>query len=411
MKRRLSLSPFAALAALAALVFACSASPGAPSSAGPSEPAAREAVRGYATIAQQNYADAVTQAEALKAAVDAFVASPSQASLEAARRAYVEARVPYERTEALRFYGGPIDGGQAGDPEGRINGWPLDENFIDYTKDEPDAGIINRPAEFAQIDKALIVKRNGDGGEKNLSAGFHAIEFLLWGQDFNPGGPGDRPFTDYVVGAGATAKHQDRRRAYLQAVTALLVDDLTSVAVQWRLESPDTYGARFVADDPKVSLTKILKGIGNLASGELARERMNNAYATKDQEEEHSCFSDTTVPVDLPESVVGIQNLYLGTYGALKVPGLDALVRASDPAVADKLKLDIEATLAAMRAIPAPFDQAILGPDDTPGRKALLAAINATKRLAATVALAAEALGLKLDFDYCSDDQTNCGPK
>src|SRR5690606_15623750 len=84
-------------------------------------------VQNYADIALAGYHDSLTRAGALQAAVRHLVAAPSQASLKAARDAWLAARVPYMQTEAFRF-GNPI----VDDWEGRVNAWPLDEGLIDY---------------------------------------------------------------------------------------------------------------------------------------------------------------------------------------------------------------------------------------------------------------------------------------
>jgi len=355
----------------------------------------------YAVNASIGYAETVSAVKDLKAAVDAFVASPSQASLDAAREAWMTALPIYNRTEVYRFYGGPIDNDETG-PEGMINGWPLDENFVDYTKDQPNAGIINDPTNFPEITKEVIRDENEKGGEKNLSSGFHAVEFLLWGQDQNSDGPGNRPYTDYVTGEGGTAANQDRRGAYLKAVTEMLVDDLEPVEKAWDLKDPESYGSKWIAGDPTEAITNMLKGMGSLAGGELGKERMDNAYETKEQEEEHSCFSDTTLD-NLYNDAVGIKNAYLGTSSNGKAAdgdvGLDALVKAKDAALDEKVKADLEAVLSAIKAIPAPFDQAILGNDDSEGRTKIKEAIDACSTLAGSIADVADLLGIKINFE------------
>jgi len=355
----------------------------------------------YAVNASIGYAETVSAVKDLKAAVDAFVASPSQASLDAAREAWMTALPIYNRTEVYRFYGGPIDNDETG-PEGMINGWPLDENFVDYTKDQPNAGIINDPTNFPEITKEVIRDENEKGGEKNLSSGFHAVEFLLWGQDQNSDGPGNRPYTDYVTGEGGTAANQDRRGAYLKAVTEMLVDDLEPVEKAWDLKDPESYGSKWIAGDPTEAITNMLKGMGSLAGGELGKQRMDNAYETKEQEEEHSCFSDTTLD-NLYNDAVGIKNAYLGTSSNGKAAdgdvGLDALVKAKDAALDEKVKADLEAVLSAIKAIPAPFDQAILGNDDSEGRTKIKEAIDACSTLAGSIADVADLLGIKINFE------------
>ena len=71
-----------------------------------------------------------------------------------------------------------------------INAWPMAEAYIDYVEGDPEAGIINNPDEFPQITAELIESLNEEGAEENISAGWHAIEFLLWSQDMNEVGPG-----------------------------------------------------------------------------------------------------------------------------------------------------------------------------------------------------------------------------
>src|SRR4051812_39465173 len=91
------------------------------------EPTAEAILKNYADIALAGYSDSLAGAKTLDTAIDALLASPTDAALKAARDAYVAARVPYQQTEAYRF-GNPI----VDDWEPRVNSWPLDEGLIDY---------------------------------------------------------------------------------------------------------------------------------------------------------------------------------------------------------------------------------------------------------------------------------------
>ena len=143
------------------------------------------------------YSRSLTSAEALDQAIDRFLNDPSAARFDAAKRAWLLARDDYGPTEVYRFYDGPIDNEEDG-VEVLVNAWPLDEAYIDYVVGSPNAGIINNPADFPSIDADLIVSLNEEGGEENVSTGWHAIEFLLWGQDTSEDGPGVRPLEDYT---------------------------------------------------------------------------------------------------------------------------------------------------------------------------------------------------------------------
>jgi putative iron-regulated protein len=342
----------------------------------------------YAKVVQASYGLAVTQAGSMHTAIGALIAAPSEGTLSGARTAWLAARSPYGETEVFRFYGGPIDYPDSG-PEGQINAWPLDEVYIDYVQGSTLAGIINDPA--VTIDAATLLAKNELGGEKNIATGWHAIEFLLWGQDLAANGPGARPFTDFT-----TANNAARRKQYLEVVDALLIADLTAVRDAWA--DGATYPAALIAEEPAAALEKILTGMGSLAGAELSGERMTVAYDNKDQEDEHSCFSDNT-HADLIANARGIQNVWLGRVGADDGAGLDELVRARDDALATRVTTELEVALAALAAIPQPFDQALLGADDAPGRVKVKAGIDALKKVATSLGEVATLLGITLNVE------------
>jgi putative iron-regulated protein len=366
------------------------------------------ALADYKTLVNANYTDVVTSAQALQAAIDAFIAAPSAATQDAAKNAWLAARLPYGPSEAFRFYGGPIDDPMTG-PEGQLNAWPLDENYIDYARDEPNSGIINRVADVPAITVDVIAKANEAAGEKAIATGYHAIEFLLWGQDdATPGmGAGKRPFTDYVV--GGTAENQSRRADYLKAATQLLVSDLQEVATAWKPGVPDNFRAKFgvTASEGNALQTAIgdmLKSLGSLAKAELAGERMTVAYKSKDQEDEHSCFSDNT-SVDLLSTGTGIQNVWLGRYGENDGVGLDEVVAEKDAALSSKTTADIAAAVAKLQVLAdlqkanTPLDVIISSPDGSPSRVAMLDAITALKLIGDDVEHIAVALGLTIELE------------
>ena len=358
------------------------------------EKAARPVVQRYAALVHENYSEVVTKAQALRTAVNAFVANPTEARLTAAKSAWLESRSSYGQSEVFRFYGGPIDNEDTG-PEGLINAWPLDEAYIDGVVGAPNGGIINDTAGHPTLSEDLISSLNERDSETNIASGYHAIEFLLWGQDLSPSGPGNRPYTDFVD--GGTRTNAARRRQYLALTTDLLVKDLESVRVEWQ-PGASNYGQEFAASAPKEAVLKMLTGMGSLSGAELSGERMTTAYDNKDQEDEHSCFSDNT-HADIYANALGIENVYLGRYGATDGAGLDELVEAVDPALNKKMKERLQASLTAIKAIPAPFDQAILGADSSPGRQKVRAAIDALQAQTETLVEVATALGITLNLE------------
>ena len=168
----------------------------------------------YADIVYAAYGTSIASAGKMSDAIDRFLDDPSAAGLQSARRAWLTARDDYIVTEPFRFYGGPIDDAKTG-PEGLINAWPMDEAYIDYVRGDARAGIINDRKAHPTITEDVIVESNEKGGETNISSGWHAIEFLLWGQDRSANGPGARPASDYT-----TAGNAARRARYLRLTTS-----------------------------------------------------------------------------------------------------------------------------------------------------------------------------------------------
>ena len=345
--------------------------------------------RHYAALVQASYEDAFGAAQALQQAVTAFTAAPSAEGLAAARQAWLAAREWYGQTEAFRFYAGPIDDDKG--PEGRLNAWPLDESYVDYVKGKPTAGFINDRK--VVISKANLMRLNERGGEENIAAGWHAIEFLLWGQDQDPNGPGKRSFEDYVDGKAPNA---DRRRLALQTMTELLIDDLRGLVAAWAPEARN-YRAGFERGGQE-SVRRIIVGLGSLSRGELAGERMEVALNTQDQEDEHSCFSDNTHR-DVVTNALGIRNVWTGEYrrrdgSLLQGPSLRQLVAQADPALAERATTQIATSVSRAEAIPAPFDRAIIGGKDAPGRQKIQATIDSLVQQSKDLVAAANAVGI-----------------
>ncbi|MES0863112.1 imelysin family protein [Ruegeria sp. SCPT10] len=329
-------------------------------------PAKADVLNTYANIAEAKYDDSLIAAKSLQAAVNALIAAPSDATLNAARAAWLAARVPYQQSEVYRFGNAIVD-----DWEGKVNAWPLDEGLIDYVdasyggpSDENEFAALNVIAnpsfelsgnaiDASEITPELLAEtlHEADGIEANVATGYHAVEFLLWGQDLNGhgAGAGNRPWTDFAQGDECTNGNCDRRAQYLSAATDLLVSDLDWITAQWA-DGGDARTALTQNEDAGISA--ILTGMGSLSYGETAGERMRLGVMLNDPEEEHSCFADNTHN-DHYYNSVGIQNVYLGSYTRIDgtpVNGasLSDLVIASDPALDTEMKAKLANTMLAL---------------------------------------------------------------
>ena len=354
----------------------------------------------YGDIAQAKYADSLATAKTLKTAIDKLVTEPTEANLEAARTAWKEARDPYQQTEAYRFGNAIVD-----DWEGKVNAWPLDEGLIDYVdasygdeSEENDlyvANVIANPTlkvggetiDATEITPTLLADSLQEAGEveTNVATGYHAIEFLLWGQDLNgtEAGAGNRPATDFDP-ANCTGGNCERRIQYLQAATDLLISDLEEMANAW---APDGAAREELAGKGEAGgLATILTGMGSLSYGELAGERIKLGLMLHDPEEEHDCFSDNT-HMSHYNDVVGIRNVYFGSYKSpvgndVSGASLADLVAEKDPALAEEMKTKLDATLAAFEAMKAraeggeAYDQ-MIGEGNDEGNAVVQAAVDA----------------------------------
>ncbi|MCT9813016.1 iron-regulated protein [Acidovorax sp. Be4] len=349
-----------------------------------------QVTRHYADLVYAGYSDSLASAQTMQRAIQRLLAQPSEQTLAAARKAWLQARDFYGQTEAFRFYDGPID--NADGPEGRINAWPMDESYVDYVQGNAKAGIINDRQQ--PITAEALSELNEKDGEENIATGWHAIEFLLWGQDLSATGPGARPHTDFVLGKKANA---DRRRQYLQVVTDLLIEDLGTVRSAWAPDAKNNYRASFVASGNE-GIRKIFVGLGSLSRGELAGERLEVALASQDQEDEHSCFSDNTHN-DAIANARGIENVWLGQYrrldgSLLRGPGLRDWVAQKNAALAQETTAHVRQSVAAAQQIPAPFDQAIQGQRSSPARAKIQATIDSLIQQSKDLAASAQAVGI-----------------
>jgi putative iron-regulated protein len=313
----------------------------------------------YSNIALDVYSDTLKDAKALQTAIDEFSKKPTLENLNKAKNAWLVSRESYGQTEAFRLSNGPVDSEDGwineayGAKEGQINAWPLDENMIDYTIDEngkkTSGNIIDTVGKFnpggeeskvvdvSKITVDAITELNENGGDANVASGYHAIEFLLWGQDqdysnFLKDGvthgamkAGLRPLKDFT-----TDKNAARRLAYLKVASEKLVNDLEAIKSAWEKNVDGTKGlyqaalkGQITGEDASkniesaAALKQIIAGMGVFVKSELANERIAVAVLTPSEEDEHSCFSDNTHR-DIANNYLGFKNVLTATYKGKK---------------------------------------------------------------------------------------------
>ncbi len=373
-------------------------------------------INNYCEVVYASYDDAHSTAVELQTALNIFVDNPTQTTFDAAKSSWIAAREPYGQTEAYRFYDGPIDDSDG--PEGNLNAWPLDENYIDYTFDANGTavytGMINDTISYPTLSASVISGANEGTNpwvtpapastEKNISIGYHAIECLLWGQDYmdvnvNVGQGGNRSYTDYTN----AADNYVRRGEYLKICAQLLIDDLAILKSEWAASG--SYRNYFTGLNADEALTKILTGVGILSKSELAGERMFTALETNTvdnpQEDEHSCFSDNTHR-DVITNALGIYNVLFGTYTSSNgvIVGNSshsfiALFSTLDVAKSLELSTAAAEVLTKVNAIPVPFDKTVTE-ENVADNGPVSQAINALQAQGDLIAVCASLVGLNV---------------
>ena len=374
-----------------------------------------EVLVNYSNIAEAKYKDALTLAKQMHNSIEKFIKDTNESNFKKVKDSWLLARTIYQQTEVFRF-GNPI----VDDWEGKVNAWPLDEGLIDYVDNtnyypsENDFSnfnvIANRKLKVeGELIDASVINANLlssklheiGGNEANVAIGYHAIEFLLWGQDLNgtQKGSGNRAYTDFNL-KDCTNNNCDRRREYLLAASQLLIKDLEYIQSVWSSEGQ----ARLdLLNDKENGIKRILIGMGSLSYGELAGERMKLGLMLHDPEEEHDCFSDNTHNSHY-YNVVGIKNVFLGEYKTIdeKIisgPSISSLLSDADNALNKKTKKSINKTLKSMKKIVKSANRGntydmLIAEGNEKGNKLIQNAVDSLIKQSKNIELAAVALNI-----------------
>ncbi len=397
----------------------------------------------YAKIAQANYLDALNGAKALELAINNFALNPTELTFANAKKAWLNSRESYGQTEIFRLSNGPIDAEEGwvaetyGALEGQLNAWPLDENMIDYTIDAngnktsgnivDTIGVFNPGGEdseaidVSKITIDAITALNENGGDANVATGYHAIEFLLWGQDQDYSNfvkdsitngaktAGQRPLLDYTSDVNAP-----RRIAFLKAAAAKIVADLEVVSGAWANDGlyKNAFLGKLTADNASKNiasneaLKQVIAGMGVFIKSELANERIAVAVLTPSEEDEHSCFSDNTHR-DITTNYLGFRNALTSTYmGKSYGPSLLDAVSSEDRTRIVALMNSIEAKIANINKVAittAHFDYQIQ-PDNAQA-KVIVKLKNEMRKLGDEMVNVAKANGISLSTDDVTDPE------
>ena len=401
-------------------------------------------------IATANYKDAIKDAKDLEKAIYDFAKTPTEATLKKSKQAWLKARESYGTSEVFRLSNGPIDAKEGwvveayGAPEPQLNAWPLDENMIDYTIDadgkKTRGNIIDTKGDFnpgGEESKSINVDTisvenltalNENGGAANVATGYHAVEFLLWGQDqdyanfmkdsISKGAmtAGQRPLSDFV-----SDKYAARRLSYLKVATSKIVADLNKVASAWSPHISNdcsknvegcyrgAFNHLLKGADAKKNITqkealkRILSGMGVFIKSEVANERIAVAVLTPSEEDETSCFSDNTHR-DIASNYQGFKNVLTGSYkeihGKSFLDKVDTKTKDKITSLMHEIEEKIE-SINTVATTKAHFDYQIR--PDNPQGKVIVKLKNKMRKLGDMMLVVAKQNGINLTSDDVTD--------
>ncbi|MBL4730688.1 MAG: imelysin, partial [Sulfurimonas sp.] len=267
------------------------------------------------------------------------------------------------------------------------------------------------------------------GGDANVATGYHAIEFLLWGQDQDYASfvkdsvsngamtSGQRALSDFTTEANA-----QRRLAYLEVAAAKIVSDLTVVAGAWSknisvdcmINSTGCYRGALLGTlegedaskniDAKIAKKTIFAGMGVFIKSEVANERIAVAVLTPSEEDEHSCFSDNTHR-DIATNYQGFKNILMGTYkdvdfGAAPIDAMQTEAKDELMKLMSKIEIKI-ASIDSIAKTSRHFDYQIQ-PND-PQTKVIVKLKNELRKLGDKMVFVALANGVNLSIEDVTD--------
>ena len=169
-------------------------------------------------------------------------------NLNLSKQAWLNAHSAYELTTLHRYYATQLMGEQDSlvlmQLQYQINHWPIVPGYIDYVDGYPDSGIVHDIN--VNLDADSLREQHGSFDVSEVTLGFHAIEFLLWGYDADSVA---RPATDFDAVLELTPKEiesgytleqlsNNRRRLFLSVVVDTLVKDFLALQSLWLAEEP-----------------------------------------------------------------------------------------------------------------------------------------------------------------------------
>ena len=293
----------------------------------------RQVVADFAhQVVVPTYALLATRQVALDESIAALATDKTAASFNAAREAWIAARMPWEQSEAFLF--GPVDS-FGYDPA--MDSWPVNKTDLD-------AVLASGEPFSAQYVAGL---------EETLK-GFHTLEYLLFGE-----------------GRAKTVEDlTSRELEYLKTTSAELAEVGEALHSEWtrgvagRRPYRDVFATAGLSGNPgyrslSSAAQEIVSGMIKICD-EVANGKIADPYDARDPTLVESQFAFNSI-ADFQDNLRSVHNTYTGGVPAASSQGrgLSAFIAARDPRLDERLLEEIQAAIDAIGAIPSPFRDAI----------------------------------------------------
>ena len=209
---------------------------------------AKEIALEYVQQIDTDFKQAGIEIEKFQSSIATLTDQTNIENLNLSKQAWLNAHSAYELTTLHRYYATQLMGEQDSlvlmQLQYQINHWPIVPGYIDYVDGYPDSGIVHDINVNLNADS--LREQHGSFDVSEVTLGFHAIEFLLWGYDADSVA---RPATDFDAVLELTPKEiesgytleqlsNNRRRLFLTVVADTLVNDFLALQSLWLAEEP-----------------------------------------------------------------------------------------------------------------------------------------------------------------------------
>jgi putative iron-regulated protein len=209
---------------------------------------AKEIALEYVQQIDTDFKQAGIEIEKFQSSIATLTDQTNIENLSLSKQAWLNAHSAYELTTLHRYYATQLMGEQDSlvlmQLQYQINHWPIVPGYIDYVDGYPDSGIVHDINVNLNADS--LREQHGSFDVSEVTLGFHAIEFLLWGYDADSVA---RPATDFDAVLELTPKEiesgytleqlsNNRRRLFLSVVVDTLVKDFLALQSLWLAEEP-----------------------------------------------------------------------------------------------------------------------------------------------------------------------------